>query len=115
VSIDILTTRQKVQANLPEEAIQIYHSLLTRNDLTALETRLANFNLGVIHHRKGDLATALEYWHNVASTPVKSDDPLREIEETELCAAANMNLGTQSPLSPVLLLPQLQDSNHCIK
>jgi len=94
----LTTRRQKVESNLPDEAIQIYQTLLSRTDLTALEKRLASFNLGVIYHRKGEVASALEYWEGVATeTPNESkgeEDLVRFMEEMELCAAANMNLGT---------------------
>jgi len=105
LQLDSNVIRQKVEANLPDEAISIYSTLLSRPDLTPLETRLATFNLGVIHHRKGDINKALEYWQTVAEKPVNHSnkeaeaaaDLLRETEEMELCAAANMNLGIPPP------------------
>ena len=92
-------SREKVQANKLEEAVEIYNTLLSRTDLNRLEKRLAFFNLGVIHHRKGDTDKGIKYWQDVVSIPVTTTDALIGAEEIELAAAANMNLGAHFVLN----------------
>jgi len=91
--------REKVEVDNPEEAITIYHTLLARNDLERIEKRLALFNLGVIHHRKGDSEKALTYWKDASSIPIGENEALLDSEEMELAAAAFMNLGAHHVLA----------------
>ena len=88
-----------METNNPEEAIAIYNTLLSRNDLKRIEKRLALFNLGVIHHRKGESETGLAYWKDAASIPVGENEALLDAEELELAAAAFMNLGAHHVLA----------------
>jgi tetratricopeptide (TPR) repeat protein len=81
-----------------DPAISDYDTLLSRPDLTILETQLANFNLGVLHHRKGDVEKCLSHWERVASLRLPPSDALLEPEGVELAAAANMNLGAHYAL-----------------
>ena len=88
-----------METNSPEEAIAIYNTLLSRNDLKRIEKRLAFFNLGVIHHRKGDSEKGVAYWKDAASIPVGENEALLDAEELELAAAAFMNLGAHYVLT----------------
>ena len=88
-----------MQANKLEEAAEIYNILLSRPDLNRLEKRLAFFNLGVIHHRKGETEKGIKYWQDAVSIPISGTDALIEAEEIELAAAANMNLGAHYVLN----------------
>jgi tetratricopeptide (TPR) repeat protein len=63
---------------------------------------LAFFNLGVIHHRKGETEKGIKYWEDVVSIPMTTADALIEAEEIELAAAANMNLGAHYVLNKEL-------------
>lgn len=88
-----------METNNPEEAIAIYNTLLSRNDLERIEKRLAFFNLGVIYHRKGDSEKGLAYWKDAAFIPVGENEALLDSEEMELAAAAFMNLGAHHVLA----------------
>ena len=88
-----------METNNPEEAIAIYNTLLSRTDLERIEKRLAFFNLGVIHHRKGDSEKGLAYWKDAASIPIGENEALLDSEEMELAAAAFMNLGAHYVLA----------------
>ena len=82
-----------------DKAIFIYSELLLRSDLTRAEKRLAFFNLGVIHHRKGEQSKGLEYWEEAVSLPFDSTDAFVNEEELELAASASMNLGAHHVLA----------------
>jgi tetratricopeptide (TPR) repeat protein len=55
--------------------------------------------LGVIYHRKGDTEKGIAFWQDVVALPVTDTDALIQQEETELTAAANMNLGAHYALA----------------
>jgi len=93
-----LTNRKYEDEGKPEKALEIYETLLARDDLTPVERRLANFNLGVIYHRQNDAPNGLKYWAEAAS-PVSQSDPFVMAEENGLAAAANMNLGAHFVLT----------------
>jgi len=88
-----------VEADDLDSAMADYTTLLIRPDLSLLEIQLANFNLGVLHHRKGDIEKCLSHWEQVASAAVPGSDVLVDIEGIELAAAANMNLGAHYVLN----------------
>jgi tetratricopeptide (TPR) repeat protein len=85
--------RKQVEDENFDQAIKIYNTLLSRPDTTPLDKRLVFFNLGVIHHRNGQESLGLAYWQDSVAIPFSTSDPLLEAEETELAAAANMNIG----------------------
>lgn len=88
-----------MESNQFDAAIAIYNTLLSQEDVSRVERRLALFNLGVIYHRKGDTDNGLKYWKDAISIPLTKTEPLLDAEEAELAAAASMNLGAHYVLA----------------